>query len=406
MENLATDFLSKSIFLSKSTWIVSILLLILIIYYLVNIGNRFIPIEKKISINNKNIFKGLTILIGLYVFIRIFQRNHFLYDVFNTILISIVLAYILNPIINFLENKNIKRKYGILILYLSILGVFFLFSFLIIPRSGTEIKRFVNNLPRYVEQASEMMDNLYSKYYSTLGGLPPLFQGVEGIVMENIVKLENMIKGGLATFVGSIIGMALKLVNIVLTPILTYYFLVDKDYFKDNLMKLIPKRYKKDVIILSRQIDNSLGLFIRGRLLMSIYVGVATTIMLLILGIDFALVIGFITGFADIIPYIGPFIGYLPAVFFAAISSPIKMVWVTMFFVFIQWAENNILAPKIIGETMDMHPLVILLSIIIGGGIFGVFGMILSVPAVAIGRIIVNFTMEKSKPIKETIIDK
>ena len=148
MYNLATDFLSRSIFLSKATWIISLLLLFLIIYYLVNIGNSFIPDDKKIKIKNINILKGLALLIGLYVFIRIFQRNRFLYDIFITIIISIVIAYTFNPIINYLEKKNLSRKSGILVLYLSIIGIFFIFSFLIIPKSGVEIKRLVNNLPK------------------------------------------------------------------------------------------------------------------------------------------------------------------------------------------------------------------------------------------------------------------
>ena len=130
---------------------------------------------------------------------------------------------------------------------------------------------------------------------------------------------------------------------------------------------------------------------------MSLYVGVVTTIVLLFMGIEFAFVIGFITGVADIIPYIGPLLGFVPAVFFAYMSRPIKVVWVIIFFLFIQWAENNILAPKIIGENLGMHPLVILLSIVIGGGVFGVFGMILSVPIVAVFRILYKFFKEKFK---------
>lgn len=130
---------------------------------------------------------------------------------------------------------------------------------------------------------------------------------------------------------------------------------------------------------------------------MATYVGIATSIVLLVLGVDFAIVIGFITGVADIIPYIGPFLGFVPAVFFAFISSPIKAIWVAAFFLFIQWLVNNVLAPKIIGDTTGIHPIIILLSIIIGGGIFGVLGMILAVPVVAITIILFKFIKEKFK---------
>jgi predicted PurR-regulated permease PerM len=241
------------------------------------------------------------------------------------------------------------------------------------------------------------MDGIYSRYNLVLGGLPPMFQGVEAVVMENIVKLENIIADSLKNFVSGILNVASKVVSIVLTPILTLYFLVDKDYFKEKITRLIPERHRRDTLYLASTINTSLNQFIRGRLLMSLYIAIATTILLLIMGIDFAVGIGFITGLFDIVPYIGPLLGYLPAVFFASISKPIKAVWVSVFFVLIQWVENNVLAPKIIGENMGMHPMLILLSIIIGGGIFGVFGMILSVPIVAITRIVYIFFMEKKR---------
>ena len=97
-----------------------------------------------------------------------------------------------------------------------------------------------------------------------------------------------------------------KLVSLILTPILTFYFLVDKDYFKNTLMGFIPTKYKEDCKKLCFEIDDSLSKFVRGKIIMAAYVGIATSIVLLIMGIDFAIVIGFITGIADIIPYIGP----------------------------------------------------------------------------------------------------
>lgn len=384
-------------FIIKAIWILLALLLLLVIYYLVNIGNSFVPSKKKININNRTIFLTLGLLTILYTLFKVFKKHSFLSDIVFTLVISVIIAYALNPIINYLERRNINRLKGVLIVYLSIVGVLAILAFSVIPRSGKEIRKLVNDLPTYFEQLSNIIDGMYSRYYSTLGGLPPVFQGIETVVMDNIIKLEGMIAEGLKNFVTGIISVATKVVSIILTPILTLYFLMDKDYFKEKIISLIPERHRKDTLYLAATIDNSLTQFIRGRLIMSLYVGVAITIVLLIMGIDFAIVIGFITGLFDIVPYIGPFIGFLPALFFAFISKPIKAVWISVIFVLIQWTENNILAPKIIGENMGMHPMVILLSIIIGGGIFGVFGMILSVPVIAVIRIIFIFTLDKRK---------
>lgn len=390
---------SPDIFI-KAIGILSITLTFLVIYYLINIGNRFVAKDKMIIIKNKWILQVFLALISFYIIYRFLKTNPFIYDIFITIIISIVLAYTLNPLINKLEKRGVKRLEGVLIIYISILGIFFILAFLIIPKSGREIKRLVTDLPIYFDQLSDLIDSLYSKYYSTLGGLPPMFQGIEDVVMENIVKIESVVVEGLKSFVGTIIGMTSKIINIILTPILTLYFLVDKDHFVKMIKGWIPKKHRKDTIYLATTIDKSLSSFIKGRLLMSLYVGVFTSIMLFILGVDFAFVIGFVTGLFDIVPYIGPAMGFIPAIFFAFIESPIKAVWVSILFVVIQWGENNVLAPKIIGENMGIHPLVILLAIIIGGGVFGVFGMIISVPLVAVFKIIYEFVKGKIKAYK------
>ncbi len=383
--------------LIKPLWILFTAFLLLLIYYIVNIGNSHIPEKKRLRFDDKRILPILGTILGIYLFIILIRRYTILSDTVYALIISIIIAYALNPVINFLEKKKIKRLYGVLILYISILGVFFVLAFLVIPKSSNEIKRLITSMPTYFEQISKMLDTLYTKYYSTLGELPPMFKGIEQAILDNIQVLEMGIAKMLKSFVGGIIHTFSKFVSIVLTPILTLYFLVDKDMFKDKIKEAIPRKYRNDVMFLANKIDFSLSKFVRGRLLMSLYVGIFTTIVLLIMRIEFAFVIGFITGVADIIPYIGPLLGFIPAVFFAYLSKPIKVVWVIVLFLLIQWAENNILAPKIIGENIGMHPLVILLSIIIGGGIFGVGGMILSVPVVAVIKILYKFTKEKMK---------
>lgn len=379
----------------KLVWFLSTILLILIIYYLINIGNNFVSEKKKIRINDKKLLPVAIGLVFLFLFFNLLKKYTVLSDTFYTIVFSAILAYLFNPIINYLEKKKINRLRGVFLLYLCIVGMFLILAFLVIPKSTTEIKRLVRDMPIYLEKASSLVDELYNKYYSTLGDLPPMFQGVQQVVMENIVGLEHMVTGALKNFIGGIINTFSKVVSLILTPILTFYFLVDKNYFKEKMLGLIPRKYKKEYIDLFRKMDDSLSKFVRGKIIMAAYVGVATSIVLLIMGIDFAIVIGFITGIADIIPYIGPFLGFLPAVFFAYLISPLKAIWVAAFFVFIQWVENNILAPKIIGETTGIHPLIILISIIVGGGIFGVLGMVLAVPVVAIFIILFGFISKK-----------
>lgn len=378
-----------------------VILLAIIIYYLVNIGNKFISERKRIKIRDKRILSVLLGLLCIFVLYNIFKKYTIVSDTAFTIILSAIIAYLFNPIIDYFESKNIKRVYGVLILYLSILVIIFILAFLVVPKSGRELKRLATDMPKYIENISAMIDIYYTKYTSTMGDLPDIFQGIQEILRENLIVIENIVVNGLKNFFSVIMNVFSKVVSIVLTPILTFYFLVDKDYFTKKIKKLIPRRHREKGLELTREIDGVLSKFVRGKLILASYVGIATSIFLLIMGVDFAIFIGFITGIADIVPYIGPFIGFIPAFFFALLVSPIKALWVSIFFVLIQWVENNILAPKIIGDTIGMHPMVILLSIIIGGGVFGILGMILAIPAVAVSILLFNFFKDEYKKSKQ-----
>lgn len=372
-------------------WILSALLLALVIYYLINIGNRYVPNKKVIRYNTRLILWVIITLFGIYFVTIVFRRYTLVADTFYTIIISMILAYFLNPLVNFFERKGLKRIFATMTVYLMILAVISLLSVSVLPRTGQEIKRLVTNFPGYVNTISLWITNLYSGYSDNLIEMPELLKSIEDVVSQNLERIQSGIANGIERFVLSMIGLFTRIISWILTPILTFYFLVDKEHFIDKFRRVIPKKHKEEILELLREIDTAMSQFIRGRLLMAVMVGIATTIFLFLMGIEFAIVIGFITGLADIVPYIGPFLGFLPAVIFAFISSPIKAVWVGVFFILIQWAENNILGPKVLGKTTGMHPLTILLAIIVGGTIFGVMGMILSVPAVSVSIILFNY---------------
>ncbi len=384
-------------FLEKSITVLLIMLLLLIIYYLINIGNTFIPDNSRIKFRNKKVLSVFIGLTGFFLLSYLLRRYTILSDTLYTIIFSSILAYLLNPIVNRLEKKGFKRGYSVLFLYVLILGAILILAFLVIPKASNEIKKLASDMPRYIENISTSFNSLYDEYYSAIGGLPDIIQTIQNSIRENLVGIESMIASGLRNFFFGLVNIFSKVISLVLTPILTFYFLVDKEYFLGKIKKLIPEKYKKKTLDLLREIDSSLSKFVRGKIMLAVSVGAATTIMLLILGIDFAIFIGVITTIGDVIPYIGPFIGFIPAFFFALVESPIKALWISIFFVLIQWAANNVLAPKILGGTTGIHPMVILFSIIIGGGLFGVLGMIFSVPAVAVGVILIDFAKKEIK---------
>ncbi|KNF09886.1 putative permease [Gottschalkia purinilytica] len=365
------------------------------IYYFINIGNRYVQADKRFIINKRNILTTLMIIIVLITIYAVLKSDGTIKELLLMIFYSIILAYLLNPIVNFLERRKIKRGLGTLIVYLVLVLILVLLTFSIVPKISSEFEKLIKLLPQYFNKIYDFSDHLYDKYYKHIENLPSEFKAFNDVISENLEKIQGMVLMSFKGIMGSIIKSFSKVLNFIIIPILTFYFLKDKDLFKKKACLAIPKKYRREVIRVSREIDMILSKFIRGQLIVATFVGIATTIMLLILGIDFAIIIGIIAGVFDIIPYVGPIIGVIPAIIFALLKSPIRALWVLIMFIVIQQLESNVLSPKIVGESVGLHPVVVLLSLLIGGSYFGILGMLLAVPVTAILRIFMNVIVDK-----------
>ena len=367
-----------------------IVLLSLCIYYLIYIGNNHT--EHKIKVNWTKIARLIAVILVLALISYLFNLYPILGTTTFSLFVSVIIAFVLNPLVNILEKKGIKRAYGMLICYVVIVLFFVGLLLSVIPSIVDQVQKFVSNLP---STASYAMDSLTD-----------FLEKIDKNNYVDITKINNTLKdfissssqkylNSTASFISSIPSNLSKLISLVLVPIMTYFLVVDKDTFLGAIKNMVPNRHRDDLKYLYDQINTSMNEIVRGRLLMAVFVGIVTTIVLLIMKIEFAVVIGLITMVADIIPYIGPFLGFAPAIIFAFIASPIKALWVGFLFLFIQWAENNLLGPKILGNSTGLHPLAILLSLVIGGGVFGVWGMILSVPCLSLINILIGYVKLK-----------
>lgn len=388
------------------TWLVLLIFGLIAIYYLINIGNRYLERSKRLVIDTKFVKKILIGLITFIVIIALLRKFPILSRVLVAAFTAAILAYVINPLVDKLEKRGIGRALGVGIVYLSIILVITILMVVVIPRTATELRKLVSSLPSIVENVSVMFSNTLEKA-SDLD-----FPGASQ-VSEALTDSINTATRSFTTWVTQsaskitvvlthlLQNIASVMLTLVLILIMTFYFLVDKKLYVNKIRTAIPNSINEDISILADRINLVLTEFIRGRLILAVFVGVLTAILLLILRIDFAIVIGIITLIADIIPYIGPLLGFVPAFLFALMESPVKALIVAVFYVLIQWAENNVLAPKIIGDSMGLNPLFIFLAIIIGGGIFGVWGMVVSVPLAAIVLILIDFAREKYFIIKE-----
>lgn len=372
-------------------------------YYLINIGNRYLERSKRILIDIELLKKIIIGFFSVLVILFLMRRYSILGRVLSAAIVSAILAYVLNPLVDKLERRGNNRIASVAMVYVTIFVVIGILLIVVVPKTTMEIRNLALELPAYADSLSNTVSGIFedlplltgNPVYETISD--SIYSSFESITEDLMVWVRNSasrITVIITHFVQNFISVILTL---ILVLIMTFYFLLDKRLYTSKIQNLIPESLKSDISYLSTKINTVLSEFIRGRITLAVFVGIFTTILLLILRIDFAIVIGIITCIADIIPYIGPLLGFVPAFLFALIESPIKALIVAIFYVLIQWAENNVLAPKIIGDSMGLNPLFIFLSIIIGGGIFGVWGMVVSVPLAAIGLILIDFFKAKYK---------
>ena len=271
---------------------------------------------------------------------------------------------------------------------------------IVIPKTVSEIGKLISSTPKIIETLSDKADEITNNLQKMMEGKFANFANKSDVniveqfgkrFLDIIKNYQDKLFSSIGNIASGISGMLSALVKTFLVMIFTFYFTVDKEKVKSFIVRNIPEKYKRDVMYVAVRINDALLEFVKGRLLMAIFVGLITMIALLIVRVDFAIIIGFVTCIADIIPYIGPFLGFLPAVLFAFMDSPMKALIVGIIFVLIQWAENNIIAPKLLGDKIGLNPLLILIAIIIGGGMFGVMGMILGVPLISVIIILIDF---------------
>lgn len=364
-----------------------IIILALGIYYLVNIGNKHLDEGERLIFSKTVIIKFIITVLAILFFIYIYKNFLMVRTITLSILVAAMLAYFLNPMVKSVRKRlKISDTLAILTVFLIVILIFLILGFTVFPKTISDIKNLIIKFPEYYKQTLESINDFFNQY--------ELFKGINldnELIIDNISKIYKKQTANAGNLlVNSAKNVMSFVFSLVLTPIFAFYFLKDKDKIKEKFKAMIPEARKERLIRLFSNIHNDMTKYVIGKIKMAIFVGFATFIMLLVLGVEFSFVIGIITCVADIVPYVGPLMGLVPAFVFAFIDSPIKALWIFVLYLFIQWIENNIVGPKILSEETGFHPIVVLFLLIIGGSLFGFLGMILSVPIALVIKTVYN----------------
>ncbi len=316
--------------------------------------------------------------------------------VINPFIYALVLAYILNPLVNFLEKRKMNRIVAILIVFLLLFGIIGIAFATIIPSLTGDLSGFIEDIPNIVNFVEKLIGDLRA---GEIAFIPEEVQDYLN-VEDQLDRLGEFLKRAFSGIFNVLVNSTGTLLDIIITPIITLYYLKDKDKILKALTEDIPKSGVTKMKEFGKDMDKVLGGFIKGQLTIAAFVGVLTGVGCFFIGVPYALTIGLVAGITNIIPYFGPWLGGILPVILGFMERPLMALWVIILIVVIQQIEAAFLSPQIMSHSVGLHPLLVMFSVLFFGSMFGIIGMIIGVPLMGILKILLGYLKELRNRVK------
>lgn len=351
--------------------------------------------------------KIMALLISLLVFVYLLTLFSNFFSIFarafRVVLVPLLVAWLLSlilyPAMRLLEKQGIRpRPVAVGIVFTLFLAFIAGFSWLIIPPLSREFNYFFEtDYPLIVQYFSGPFRDQF------------LFgEAVYEFFLENLLASNVFIQAieGFATTLGQLLPNTLigSITYFIVLPILLLFYLLDYENVNHTLTKLWPKRQGKQLSVLGGRLNTTVGAYIRGQLLLMLSFGAVSTILFRVMGIEYFYFFGLLVGLLTVIPYFGVLIAMLPVALYTLVSpqGPNPFVILGMHVV-LQFIEANVFQPIIIGQQIKLHPMLIILSILFFGSLFGIVGILFAAPLAATTRVLITFFLEQREDAKERI---
>jgi len=330
----------------------------------------------------------LTILKFFLVVIALF----FLYlikEVLAILFVSLILASAVDPWVDALEKIKFPRWLSILLIYIGLILIVFSAIYLIIPPIVQQFNQLAENFPQYSERIGNTFQQL--KDFSAEHGLLQNFD-------QGIVTLKDNLSGIAGSVFSTVSGIFGGIISFFIVLVITFYMTVEESAMKRTLTFILPDKFQPFTMQLINKVQRKIGSWLKGQMLLSLIVGIMVYIGLLILGVNYALLLALIAAIGEFIPYVGPALSAIPAIFLAFTQSPIKALLVLILFVVVQQLENHILVPKVMQKAVGLNPIISIVALLVGAKIGGFVGIVLAIPvATAVSVVVRELWMSKEK---------
>lgn len=340
----------------------------------------------------------IVIILGVYAGIKLIQILNIMpfvktfLSIISPLFIGLIIAWLFDPIVTKLQKKGIRRGLGTTIVYILFIGLIFVVLYSIIPLLSDQLTDFAKMIPNIMSTVENWLDSIFNKL-SSIEGFDSVSTKVQvmGKIQEITTNLTQSLPELTVSFVSSIFSfMGTFLIGLIIG----FYCLVGFENV-NAVLSFIPKKIKKDTIILLDDANESLRNFVRGALIDSTLIFVVESILFWIAGLKSPALFGFFCGITNVIPYAGPYIGGIPAVIVGFSQSVSTGVFTLIAVVAVQFIEGNFLQPLIMSKTTKLHPVTIMLGLLVFGYFFGIIGMVVSTPIIAVIKTIGLFFINK-----------
>lgn len=292
-------------------------------------------------------------------------------------IIASIIAYLLVPVIRFLNNHGFPNSIAILTMYtVFIMGSGFII-YIVYPLVLDQLEALVNQLP---ELATMYQDMVYELYVKT-SFLPEIVHDQMDVFFNSF---EDRLDIWMNNWSIDLPYLADIVILLMVIPVLVFYFLKDHEIMFTFFRKCLPYKHHRKLSLMLEAIDESLGNYIRGQVLVCLFVGLSSWLAFYLFGLEYAGVLGIVMGITNLIPYFGPIIGLIPVILISLSTAKTTIFYAIIAVFVIQIIENNLISPFIVGKTTRIHPVAILLVLLVGGEFFGIIGMIIAVPLLTI----------------------
>lgn len=319
--------------------------------------------------------------------------------VISPVFIGLIIAWLFDPLVDFLQKKKIPRIVSCIIVYVIFIGLLSLLIFLMVPSFIDQIKDFIKAIPNFLTESKDFVSSTLNSFSSgtdidVTSVKQQIFATLESIGTNLTTNLPNTL---LSIGKGIISGG----MNVILGLMIGFYMLYDFDKVNKKILEIAPKKNHDDLKDLGNRINHSLREYVMGVLIVMTLVFVTQSICLTLAGLEAPLIFALFCAVTDIIPYFGPYIGAIPAVLVGFTMSPFTGICCIIAIVVVQLLENNFYQPLIMGHAMKLHPVTIMLGLLIFEHFFGIIGMIIATPVIATIKVILMFIDERVELIQK-----